>query len=179
MGRRILVKGASGAGKTTLAAELGRRLDLPCFELDAFHHGPNWRAASATELQSKVLAVLDDSRGWIVDGNYDSKLGTIVADRAELIVWLDLPLPTKIWRLVGRSGWRLLRGEALWNGNRETLKGLFWGRDALFAWAIGTHFRQRQHWPSQLAGRPLARLCTPNEVERWLGEFCASQTTRA
>jgi hypothetical protein len=173
VGRRILVKGGSGAGKSTLARELARSLSLPYIELDALHHGPNWRAASAAELQACVLAALDDDRGWVVDGNYDSKLGTAVLDRAELVVWLDLQLRIKIWRLAHRTACRWFRNEELWNGNRETLRGAFWGKDALFTWAVLTHFRHRRQWPASLSGRPVVRLRTAREAEEWFSGFCA------
>ena len=173
MARRILVKGGSGAGKSTLGRFLARHMELPFVELDGLHHGPNWSAASAPELQARVQSVLDDERGWVVDGNYDSKLGTLLHDRAELIVWLDFPLKTKLWRLGQRTAQRWLRNEELWNGNRETLKDAFWGIDALFPWAVRSHFRQRRSWPQQLAGRPLIRLRSPREVEAWLSEFLA------
>jgi len=168
MARRILIKGASGAGKSTLGRELAARLGLPRVELDALHHGPNWTSASAAELQARVVAVLDDERGWVVDGNYDSKLGTLLWDRAELIVWLDLPLHLKLVRLIGRTTRRLVSREELWNGNRESLKEAFVGSDALFPWAIRAHFRQRRQWPAELAPRPHVRLKTAAEVEEWL-----------
>jgi hypothetical protein len=172
MFQRIVVKGASGAGKSTLARQLAARIGVPHVELDALHHGPHWRAASAAELQAKVQAALDDARGWVVDGNYDSKLDRLVLDRAELIVWLDLPLRTKVRRLLFRTTRRWLRNEELWNGNRESLKGALWGADALFPWALRSHFRQRRSWPRLFAGRPAVRLRSPREVERWLSEFC-------
>jgi adenylate kinase family enzyme len=172
MARRILIKGACGAGKSTLGLKLAQRLDLPRVELDALHHGPNWTAASAAELRERVNATLDDARGWVVDGNYDSKLGDLIVDRAELIVWLDLPLTTKLLRLVRRTARRVLLDEQLWNGNRETLKGALLGGDALFPWAVKTHFRHRRNWPEQLATKPLVRLRSPSEVEEWFRAFC-------
>jgi adenylate kinase family enzyme len=173
--RRILIKGACGAGKSTLGQQLARRLDLPRVELDALHHGPNWAAASASELRERVNATLDDARGWVVDGNYDSKLGDLILDRAELVVWLDLPLPTKLLRLVRRTARRVLLDEELWNGNRETLKGTLLGADALFPWAVRTHFRHRRQWPERLARKPLVRLRSSREVEAWLSAFCPGQ----
>ena len=171
--RRILVKGASGSGKSTLGAVLARHLEVPYIELDALQHGPNWAEASAAELQQRVLHMVDDDRGWVVDGNYESKLGTLLLDRAELIVWLDLPLRTKLGRLVLRSARRLFRNQELWNGNRESLRGVFWGREALFPWTARCHFRDRRDWPGLLAGRPLVRLRTAREVELWLADFSA------
>jgi hypothetical protein len=171
---RIVVKGASGAGKSTLAGALARQLDVPHIELDALHWGPGWTAASIAELRAVTASALDDGRGWIVDGNYDSKLGTLVLDRADLILWLDLPLSVKLWRLVRRTARRLLPNHALWNGNRESLIGAFWGREALFPWAVRQHFRHRRTWPATLAGRTLVRLRSAIEVENWLAELPGS-----
>jgi hypothetical protein len=100
-----------------------------------------------------------------------SKLGTLLVDRAELIVWLDLPLYTKLRRLARRTSLRWFRNEQLWNGNRETLRGALWGADALFPWAIRSHFRQRHELPAQLAGRRFVRLRSAREADAWLAEF--------
>ncbi|MET0791133.1 MAG: adenylate kinase [Polyangiaceae bacterium] len=174
MGRRVLIKGTSGSGKSTLAARLAQRLGVPHVELDALHHGPNWQAASPSALSRAVRDVLDDERGWVVDGNYDGKLGSLLLDRAELVVWLDLPLKLTLLRLVRRTSRRWLKREVLWNGNRETLGGAFWGRNALFAWAMRSYFRHRREWPTRFAGRPLVRLRSVQEVEAWFAAFCAA-----
>ena len=42
MKRVAVISTASGNGKTAEAADLAARLDLPSYELDALHHGPNW-----------------------------------------------------------------------------------------------------------------------------------------
>jgi hypothetical protein len=170
-GHRILIKGTSGAGKSTLARELARCCGIRHVELDALHHGPGWKAATAAELCAALEAALDGEAGWVVDGNYDSKLGERVLARATIIVWLDLPLRTKLRRLARRTLRRWVRREVLWNGNRETLMSAFWGFDALFAWAVRTHFRYRRQWPSLFEGRPVVRLRTAREVERWLAAF--------
>ena len=142
-----------------------------CIELDGLHHGPNWAEATAEELQARVQDALDDEAGWVVDGNYHAKLSTLLWDRADLIVWLDLPFSTKLKRLTWRTVRRVLTREVLWNGNRESLKGAFWGRDSLFAWTIRMHFRHRGEWPQQLSGRHVVRLETPKEVAQWLAAF--------
>jgi adenylate kinase family enzyme len=166
--RRIAIKGSSGAGKSILAAALSYRLGLPHVELDGLHHGPNWAAPSAELFRARVAEVLDDERGWIVDGNYEAKLGTFVLDRADLIVWLDLPLPIKLVRLTRRTARRYLLQENLWNGNRETLRGMFWGGDALFTWAVRCHFRHQRDWPALLRGRQVVRLRSALETRAWL-----------
>ena len=171
MSIRIAVKGGSGSGKTTLAGELARRLNVPHIELDALHHGPHWSAASSSELRNRVNAALDDERGWVVDGNYDSKLERLVVDRAELIVWLDLPLATKLARLVRRTAKRWVSREVLWNGNRESLVGALWGGEALFAWTVRSHFRHRRHWPRALPAQRTVRLRSRAEVSAWLARY--------
>jgi adenylate kinase family enzyme len=172
---RILVIGGSGAGKSTLARSLAQRLGVLYVELDALHHGPNWKAASAEELRARVHAAIDGAFGWVVDGHYGNKLGTLLLDRAELIIWLDLPLHTKLRRLARRTALRWLRNEELWNGNRETFKDAFWGPEALFPWAIRGHFRQRHQLPVQLAGRSVVRLRTAREADTWLSAFPAAR----
>jgi hypothetical protein len=177
--RRILVKGGSGAGKSTLARAIAGRFDLPHIELDALNHGPHWRAVPAEELRAKVLAALDATRGWVVDGNYDNELGTLVSDRADVIIWLDLALPTKLWRLMRRTARRWVTREELWNGNRETFRGVFLGGDGLFAWAVRTHFRHRRDWPQRFAERPIVRLRTARDVDHWLSETSTGSRDQA
>jgi hypothetical protein len=87
-------------------------------------------------------------------------------------VWLDLSLRIKLARLARRTARRWLRNEELWNGNRETFANAFWGREALFPWAVQSHFVQVREWPARFANRPLVRLRTPSEVAAWLSGFC-------
>src|SRR5215210_9572065 len=79
--RKIVVKGTSGAGKSTFAAELACRLHLAYVELDALHHGPNWSEPTPEEFRARVSgATTAPSCGWVIDGNYDTKLGETVGD---------------------------------------------------------------------------------------------------
>jgi adenylate kinase family enzyme len=165
--RRVVIKGGSGAGKTTLGRELAAAYRVPFIELDALHHGPGWVPASAEELSARVLAAMDGPEGWVVDGNYDTKLHDLVIDRADLIVWLDLPLHIKLRRLLARSAYRWLSQQELWNGNRESLSGWFCGADTLFPYAVRSHFQQRRDWPVRFEGRELVRLRSPEEVTAW------------
>jgi adenylate kinase family enzyme len=170
--RRINVKGASGRGKTTVAALLAQRLGVPNIELDALHHGPNWAQPSDEEFQRRVRAAMDAAPdGWVIDGNYERKLGTLVTDAADTVVWIDLPLPLTLLRLWRRTSHRIRNDVELWNGNREAWKTALWGRESLFVWAIRSHRRHRREWPRRFASHPgLVRLRSPAEVRRWLAE---------
>ena len=138
MRRVTIIASASGNGKTTLGRELAARLGVPFVELDALVHGPGWVETPDEELRARVGPILA-GEGWVVDGTYQRKLGTLVLDAADTVVWLDLPIHVWLRRLARRTIRRMARREELWNANRETLRNAFWGRDSLFVWALRTH----------------------------------------
>jgi adenylate kinase family enzyme len=167
--RRIaVIASASGNGKTTFGRALALRLDIPFVELDSLVHGPNWTETSDDELRALVEPIVR-SDAWVIDGTYWRKIGRLVLDSADTVVWLDLPLHVWLPRLLRRT-WQRWRGQVpLWNDNRETLRNAFWGRESLFVFAFGSHFRRRRTWPTALASYPVVRLQSVEEVERWLG----------
>ena len=167
---RVNVKGISGSGKSTFSRQLAERLGVPYLEIDAIHHGPNWTEASAEELQTRVRDFMAGAPdGWVIDGNYESKLGNTVLREADTIVWLDLPFRVKARRLWRRSADRIRGGVELWHGNRESWRGVLWGRDALFWWMVRGHFRHRRRWPRRFEGdERVVRLRSVEEARRWL-----------
>ena len=100
MRRVAIIASASGNGKTTLGRELASRLDVPFVEMDAIVHGPNWTEISDDGLSDALAPILAQD-GWVVDGTYQHKIGDLVVDAADTIVWLDLPL-----RVCGRRSSR-------------------------------------------------------------------------
>lgn len=165
-----MIKGTSGSGKSTVAKHLATRLDLPMVGLDSLHHGPNWTALSTEEFRTEVNSVLGGmSDGWVVDGNYDSKLGDTVLDRADIIVWLDLPLLVKFVRVLKRSLHRIFHRVDLGYGNRETWRSQFASRDSIFMELVRKHRRHRQIWPSRFANDPrVVRLRSEREIAGWI-----------
>jgi adenylate kinase family enzyme len=169
--RRIaIVATASACGKTTLGRELARRLGVPFVELDALHHGPGWTEATAEELRAKVEPLVA-GEGWVIDGGYWDKLGDLVLGSSDLVVWLDLPLRVWLPRLVRRTLRRVVRREELWNGNRETLRNVFFSRDSLVWYSLRTYGRRRRTYPQRLAPHATVRLRTRKEIDRWLATF--------
>jgi hypothetical protein len=177
--RRVaIVASASGNGKTTLGRELARRLDVPFVEVDSLVHGPNWVEASDKALRARLLPLLD-TESWVVDGTYRRKLGDLVLERADVVVWLDLPLRVWVPRLLRRTVRRIRGREVLWNDNRESLRGAFWGRESLFGFALRMHFERRRRYPAELAQFNVVRLRTVREVERWLDDYSSSAISAA
>ena len=172
MPRKINVKGTSGAGKSTFGAELARRLGLAYVELDALHHGPNWSEPTAEEFRDRVReAMAAAPQGWVIDGNYDTKLGDTVVGAADTVVWLDLPLAVKLPRLWRRTLHRIRDDVELWGGNRETWRDQFASRQSIFVWTIRSHVQHRREWPARFDRDPrLVRLRSVAEARRWLDE---------
>jgi adenylate kinase family enzyme len=164
---RIAVIGPTGSGKTALARQLAERHGLAHVELDSLRHGPGWVARPS--FRADVAAAVEQP-AWVVDGNYAADLGNLVLERADLVVWLDLPLPTTFARVARRSFARMLRGTELWNGNRETFRNTFLERDGILYWSLGTHRPQRRAIARRVAGirGQVIHLRTAGEVARWL-----------
>jgi adenylate kinase family enzyme len=169
---RVNVKGISCSGKSTFSRELAERLRVPYLELDAVHHGPNWTEASAEELQARVGEFMASAHeGWVIDGNYEPKLGNLVLGAADRIVWLDPPLRVALRRLWRRTSTRIRDRVELWNGNQESWRGGFLGWNSLFVWTLRSWIRHRREWPREFAGDArVIRLRSVGEARRWLDE---------
>ncbi|GAC1445501.1 MAG: hypothetical protein NVSMB55_26970 [Mycobacteriales bacterium] len=166
--RRVVVVGQSGAGKTTTARRLGAALQVPHVELDALFHGPDWRPRAAFGAEVAAIAA---GPGWVVDGNYTG-VRDVLWERADTVVWLDLPRASTLRRVVVRTCWRLVSRHELWNGNRERWSTVARASHPI-RWTWQTHRQHRVEYEQRLAEPRWAqlqvvRLRTPAEQRRWL-----------
>jgi adenylate kinase family enzyme len=171
--RRVAVIGPSCSGKTTTAGRLAAILGVPLVELDALHHDANWTEAPTDLFQERVrtaLAAAPD--GWVVDGNYYGKLGPLVIDQADTIIWLDIPYGKAVLRVLRRTFGRILRRTELWNGNRETLRSSL-GRESIIWWVLRRHRGFAARWASRLEGRNVVRVA---DVDAWLQSIQATES---
>jgi adenylate kinase family enzyme len=166
--RRVNVVGTSGSGKTTIAAELARRLGVPHVELDALSWEANWVLVAPDVLRERVArAVAADA--WVVDGNY-SATRDLVWKRADTVIWLDFPFALVMWRVIARTLRRSLSGEVLWSGNRESLR-LAFSRDSIILWAMTTYWRRKRDYPRLFQQYPhvqCVRLRSRAQTRRFL-----------
>ncbi|MGI8973358.1 MAG: hypothetical protein ACR2HI_04180 [Gaiella sp.] len=101
----------------------------------------------------------------MIDGGYQGKLGELVLEAADLVVWIDLPRRVWLPRLVRRTARRIITRQELWAGNRETLRGALVGRDALLPFALRSFRRRRREYLARLARFTTVRLRTQAEVD--------------
>jgi len=167
---RFVVIGVSGCGKTKLARQIAARVGVPHVELDALFWEANWQPAARTAFRARVQnATAGES--WVVDGNY-SQSHDIVWSKASHIVWLDYGLLTIMRRVLWRTFRRLYSQQELWNGNRESLRGVF-GRNSIVWYAFTSYRRHRVRYAALLASREfnhlkVRRFGSPTEASFWL-----------
>jgi adenylate kinase family enzyme len=120
---RVSVVGIPGSGKTTVGRQLAASLGVPFIELDSMFHQPGWVELPVDDFRKRVTEALT-APAWVVDGNY-SAVRDLVWQRADTVVWLDLPRRRVMYRIILRTVRRALTRERLWNGNREPLSNFY------------------------------------------------------
>jgi adenylate kinase family enzyme len=83
--QRVAIVGTPGAGKSTLARELGARAGLPVIHLDQHLFRPGWERKSDEEWEAITERLLAGDR-WVMDGAFQMEKAV---DRADTIVFLD------------------------------------------------------------------------------------------
>ncbi len=175
--RRVAVVGVTGSGKTTMAQALSSLLGVPHVEMDALNWQQDWQPIERSEFRRRVDAATS-TPAWVIDGNY-REVRDLVWRRAEMLVWLDYSLALIYWRLLRRSLRRIVTREELWNGNRESMRGLFFSRDSLFVYAF--HSRPELRRNISLGAQKdyphleLVHLTSPGKARRWLKDLATKE----
>jgi adenylate kinase family enzyme len=163
----------SGAGKTTLARRLSSVLDLPYTEIDALFHGPGWTPLPT--FQAEIDALVGEDR-WVTEWQYEYAR-PLLAEHADLLVWVDPPFRVTLTSVVRRTVRRRLLREELWNGNREgPLHTFFTDPEHIVRWTISTRNRYDERIAKVATQRPdlpIVRLRSRREADRWLREVVA------
>lgn len=133
---RFNVVGSSGSGKSTTGRLIAEVLGLPYVEIDEVFWRPNWTESPDDEFYTALREALSGD-AWVVDGNY-SRTVPIKWERAQVVVWLDLPYWLILYQVIARTLKRSISGEELWAGNRESLRKAFFDKDSIILWSL-TH----------------------------------------
>ncbi len=99
--KKILILGNACAGKTVLARKLAQKYRLPLFHVDSFQYDPDLQIQEHQKTLQK-LAEIQKSDQWIIDGY--GPLDDLIErlNKADLIIFIDLPL----WK---HYGWAVVR----------------------------------------------------------------------
>lgn len=166
--RRVLVAGTSGSGKTTLAARIAAALEAPHVDIDSLFHGPAWTPRPSFEADVHRFSA---GHTWVTEWQYGA-VRAHLADRADLLVWLDVPRSLVMRQVVRRTVIRRLRRQRLWNDNLEPpLWTVLTDPEHIVRWAWMTHHKTAGR-VTELVGRrpdlPIVRLHSHADAARWL-----------
>jgi adenylate kinase family enzyme len=171
---RVLLVGTTGSGKTTLARAIADACDIPYVEMDRLFWKPNWTESDPDEFRARVDAATAGPR-WVADADYLPRIGNLLWERVDTVIWLDLPTSLITVRLARRTVSRSLRRTDLWAGNHESLTNL-WKRETLPVWVVRIQHANRaeyQHRMSDAAWSHVrfVRLRSMRTVRSWVSEL--------
>lgn len=171
--KRIAIIGPGGAGKSTLARQIGAKTGLPVVHLDAVYWHDGW-TETPKEAWAQTVREIASTEAWVMDGNFGGTMELRLA-AADMIVFLDLPPPLCALRVVRRFSQH--RGKS----RPDMAPGCPEKLDWVFLKWIWNYRRDRR--PGILArmqkyadGRRLVHLQTPGQVRRFLSGFTAADS---
>lgn len=166
--RRVMILGGSGSGKSTLARTLGARTGLPVYHMDHLQWQAGW--VSRTREARRALALEVEAReAWIFEGNFSETYRNRIA-RCDTLIWLDLPVGLRLWRVT----WRLLR---YWGRQRPDMadgcrEGFHRETLPFYKWIWDTRQSSREGVLRLIAVPPahvrVVHLSAPSEVAAFL-----------
>lgn len=168
---RISVVGSSCSGKTTFSKRLSEITGVKHVPIDEYSHLPNWQERPTAELR-ELIGREASAEEWIIDGNY-TKTRDLVWPRVTLVIWLDLPFRVVYPRTIWRTTRRVITGEEVCAGNRETLSNAVFSRDSMIYYVAKTFWYRRRRIEGllgepQYSSIPYMRLRTTREVSEFL-----------
>lgn len=171
--KRINVVGTSGSGKSTFSRRLAEKLNYPYIEIDKLNWGPNWTPTHEPELRAKLEDALSDEC-WVLDGNYPHTI-PVKWREVEVVVWLNYPFHTTVWRAFVRAVKRAYTKEELWEGtgNVESFQTTFFSKESPLWWTITSYGKvnnlmQRCMSDARFAHIAFLRLRNNTEAEMFL-----------
>ena len=169
IGEKVNIRG--GGGKTTLGKALSVKYSYSFIELDAIFWLPEWVERETDDFKVKVQEAINTSRGgWIVDGNYSSRLESLVTDQCDTVIWIDLPWSVMFWRITLRAISRAITGEEICGENIESWRQMF-SRNSLLWYLIknrGSYLSRDEQFITMVPENvPIIRIRSRKDLNRF------------
>lgn len=169
---KIFVVGTSGSGKSTFARALSQKIGVVDIELDLLFWKANWTESEPEEFRAKITKAIADNKGWVMHGNYN-KVRDLTWGNTHTLIWLDYSKTVVMYRVLKRSLKRILTGEELWAGNKESIKKTFFSKQSIILWSWQTYASRKVQY-LQFMQNPdfkhikVIRFKSPKEAEVFL-----------
>lgn len=95
---KIVIIGSPGAGKSTLARKLGRKLQIQVIHLDRLFWYPGWKE-KPRNTRIGILQERVSRRQWIIEGTYLNSSEPRL-EAADTIIFLDIPFYLCLQRII-------------------------------------------------------------------------------
>lgn len=96
-----MIIGQPGSGKSTLAREIGARFHLPVVHIDQIHWMPGWVERPKAD-KDQMARAAHEGPAWVFEGGHSATWPDRLA-HADTLIWLDLPLGLRAWRVLKRT----------------------------------------------------------------------------
>ncbi len=170
--KKYVLIGCGGSGKSTLARKLQKRTGFKMYELDSvrFEGGFTGRKKEPAEFIDDIRSIATQD-SWIAEGMYykhgvDKELW----NKADVVVWLDMPYSIIARRVWHRSLRRLIKGRHETTGAKITPLTEF-GRSGILRHLRKIYIAVQTHYPpllTDLDGRNILVLKSNKDIDRFL-----------
>ncbi len=175
--RRIAIIGNGGGGKTGIALALHQARHLPLHEVDCIQFGPNWSRVPETRVRSEIDAIIDEPE-WILDGFGPPDTIQHRFDRADQIIFVDMPLWVHYWWAMKRQIDAHLGAQRV-GGPPDCDLRLVDKEMCEALWLVHTEIRPKLLLDLEPHGAKLVRLTSPEAVTEYTATIVPRGTLRS
>ena len=165
---RIAIIGTSCSGKTTLACNISKILNIPHIELDHLYWQKNWQPLEKELFREKVRKAVQHEK-WVIDGNF-SIVRDIIWENADTIIWLNYPFEVVFLQALARSIKRIVTRERLFGNNVESFYQTFFTKNSILYWIIYTHWNYKRTYSHLIRNskKQIIELCSTREKNNFM-----------
>ncbi|RDU35527.1 DNA topology modulation protein [Neobacillus piezotolerans] len=98
--KRIAIIGSGGAGKSTFARKLGKKLGKKVYHLDALFWKPGWVPMDRNDFLHLQNGIMEGDE-WIIDGNFGGTMDARL-EKADTVIFLHYSTIRCLYRVVKR-----------------------------------------------------------------------------